>query len=36
MALHAFCDEGSAAASFPFSALFMTIENDNPEIVTTR
>ena len=27
MALHAFCDEGSNAAAFPLSTLFMTIEN---------
>ena len=36
MALHAFCDEGSEAAFFPFSTVFMTIENTDQKIVTAR
>jgi len=36
MALHAFCDEGSVAAAFPFSTLFMTIENKEPDDAFAR
>lgn len=36
MALHAFCDEGSNAAAFPLSTLFMTIENKSgPDVTST-
>ncbi len=35
MALHAFCDEGSNAAAFPLSTLFMTIENKGGPDVTS-
>ena len=36
MTLHAFCDEGSTSASFPFSVLFMTIKNKESGITFHR